>query len=222
MYADGDNVAMRSIINSAYVTGTDTEIGKTFVTCALLRAARDRGRRMIGMKPVASGCIAMADGWRSEDALAHLAADGINDVPYADRNPHALPLPVAPEIAARVAGIEIELDRIVEAHRRLRMHAGIDGVLIEGVGGWAAPLTETLEQVDVVRALDIPVLMVVGLRLGCVHQARVTQRAIIADGCVFAGWIANPVDPAMVCVDDNIAILSRVLGVPPLRVMARG
>ncbi|MDO5610460.1 MAG: dethiobiotin synthase [Pseudomonadota bacterium] len=209
-------------LEDAYITGTDTEIGKTFVTAALLREKREAGCRIIGMKPVASGCIETANGWQSEDALAHMAADGIRDIAYADRNPYALPLPVAPEIAARAAGIEIELPRIIKAWQQLHAHSDIEGVLIEGVGGWAAPLSATLEQVDVVRALDIPVMMVVGLRLGCVHQARVTQRAIIADGCKFAGWVANPVDPAMDSMDDNIAILTRVLGTAPLRVMARG
>lgn len=205
------------MISRAYITGTDTEIGKTFVSCALLHEARGSGARVIGMKPVASGCIETGEGWRSEDALAHIAADGRADIDYALRNPYALPLPLAPELAAREAGVDIELPRIVDAHARLAALG--DGVLVEGVGGWLAPLTATLEQSDVARALDLPVLMVVGLRLGCVHQARTTQRAIIADGCAFAGWIANPVDPAMAAVDDNIAILTRVLGRPPLRMM---
>ena len=203
-------------VGSCYITGTDTEIGKTFVTCALLRDARASGVEVIGMKPVASGCIDTNEGWRSEDALAHIEADGL-DAPYADRNPYALPLPVAPEIAARAAGVSIELSNITQAYERLR--AEHDAVLVEGVGGWLAPLSATLEQVDVVRALKLPVMMVVGMRLGCVHQARATQRAIIADGCEFAGWIANPVDPAMDSFDDNLDILTRVLGQPPLRVM---
>lgn len=205
------------MISSAYITGTDTEIGKTFVTCALLRDARASGRRTIGMKPVASGCIETVEGWRSEDALAHIEADGLAAV-YSDRNPHALPLPVAPEIAARAAGVAIDLADITQAYERLRV--GHDGVLVEGVGGWLAPLTETLEQADVVRALKLPVLMVVGMRLGCVHQARATQRAIVGDGCEFAGWIANPIDPGMANFDDNVAILTRVLGQPPMRVMS--
>lgn len=202
---------------TAYLTGTDTEIGKTFVTCALLRDARASGQRIIGMKPVASGCIETGEGWRSEDALAHIEADGL-DAAYIDRNPNALPLPVAPEIAAREAGVAIDLSNITQAYARLR--AAHDGVLVEGVGGWLAPLTETLEQADVVRALQLPVLMVVGMRLGCVHQARATQRAIIGDGCEFAGWIANPIDPGMARFDENLAILTRVLEQPPLRVMS--
>lgn len=203
-------------IGSCYITGTDTEIGKTFVTCALLREARTAGRNVIGMKPVASGCVDTVDGWRSEDALVHMEADQRN-APYIDRNPYALPLPVAPEIAAREAGIGIELGVITNAYARLR--ESHDNVLVEGVGGWLAPLTETLEQAEVVRALGLPVVMVVGMRLGCVHQARATQRAIEWDGCTFAGWIANPIDPSMLNLDDNLAVLTRVMGRPPLRVM---
>ncbi len=210
---------MRELPTDAYLTGTDTGIGKTFVTCALLREARAAGRALVGMKPVASGCIDTPAGWRSEDALAHIAADGRADIEYAVRNPYALPLPLAPELAACAAGVRIDIDPILEAHARLRSAA--EGVLVEGVGGWLAPLTATLEQADAVRALGLPVLMVVGMRLGCVHQARATRRAIAADGCAFAGWIANPVAPAMDAFDDNLAILTRVLGEPPLRVMAR-
>ena len=202
--------------SSFYITGTDTEIGKTFVTCALLRDARASGRDVIGMKPVASGCIDTPQGWRSEDALAHIEADGL-DAPHNDRNPYALPLPVAPEIAAREAGVDIELSTILQSYERLCTQH--EGVMVEGVGGWLAPLTDTLEQADVVRALGLPVVMVVGMRLGCVHQARATQRAILADGCEFAGWVANPIDPNMDSVDDNLAILTRVLGQPPMRVM---
>ena len=206
---------------SCYVTGTDTEIGKTFATCALLREARAQGRGVVGMKPVASGCLRTGAGWRSEDALAHIEADGIAGIDYRDRNPFALPWPVAPELAARQAGVAITLAPIVEAHARLRAAKGVEGVLVEGVGGWAAPLDATLEQVDVVRALDLPVLLVVGLRLGCVHHARVTRRAIAGDGVRFAGWIANPVDPAMEAMEENIAILTRLLGEAPIRVLPR-
>ncbi|PJJ98550.1 dethiobiotin synthase [Lysobacteraceae bacterium NML03-0222] len=207
---------MKKLPLDLYVTGTDTGIGKTFVTCALLRQASEAGQRLVGMKPVASGCIETGQGWRSEDALALQQADGL-EVPYLLRNPYALPLPAAPEIAAAEVGVDIALAPLQHAHARLR--AGHEGVLVEGVGGWAAPLSRTLEQADLVRALDIPVLMVVGLRLGCVHQARVTQRAIVADGCRFAGWIANPVEPAMLRQAENMTILSRVLGAPPLQIM---
>ena len=196
---------------SFYVTGTDTEIGKTFVTCALLREARAAGMDVIGMKPVASGCIDTEAGWRSEDTLAHIAADG-QAAPYIDRNPYALPLPVAPEIAAREAAVDIQLGDITQAYARLR--ASQAAVLVEGVGGWLAPLSATLDQSHLVQALQLPVVMVVGLRLGCLNHARLTARAIAADGCELVGWVANHVDPAMDRQDENFELLSARMPAP--------
>jgi dethiobiotin synthetase len=197
--------------NSYYITGTDTGIGKSVASAALLHALRGRGLRAVGMKPVASGCEMTADGWRNEDAL--LLQQASDPVPaYRDVNPYALPNPLAPELAAADAGVSIELQPIVEAHARLAAVA--DAVVVEGVGGWAAPLTASLDQLDVARALGLPVVMVVGLRLGCINHARLTARAIVEDGAQLVGWIANDIDPAMARSDDNFAILQRVLRVP--------
>src|SRR6476619_2099517 len=132
---------------SVYITGTDTGIGKTRVSTAGLHALRAQGVAAVGMKPVASGCEPGPDGWRNEDALA-LQAASARPPAYADVNPYALPLPLAPELAARDAGVDILLDRIVAAHARLGAQADVVGV--EGVGGWAAPLSASLMQVDVV------------------------------------------------------------------------
>ena len=195
---------------SRYVTGTDTGIGKSIACAALLHSLRARGQRAVGMKPVASGCEDRGEGWRNEDALALQQAS--DPVPaYADVNPYALPQPLAPELAAAEAGVTIELATIVAAHARLAAQA--DAVVVEGVGGWAAPLTATIDQVEVVRALQLPVVMVVGLRLGCISHARLTARAIAADGANLVGWIANGIDPGMARADDNFAILQRVLPV---------
>jgi dethiobiotin synthetase len=197
--------------NSYYITGTDTAIGKSVASAALLHALRGRGLHAVGMKPVASGCEMTADGWRNEDAL--LLQQASDPVPaYRDVNPYALPNPLAPELAAADAGVSIELQPIVEAHARLAAVA--DAVVVEGVGGWAAPLTASLDQLDVVRALELPVVMVVGLRLGCINHARLTARAIVEDGAQLVGWIANDIDPAMARSDDNFAILQRVLSAP--------
>ncbi|GAB3097249.1 dethiobiotin synthase [Lysobacter terrae] len=198
-------------LNSLYVTGTDTGIGKSVASAALLYALRARGRRAVGMKPVASGCEATAEGWRNDDALA-LQQASYPVPPYADVNPFALPNPLAPELAAADAGVELTLAPIVSAYGRLSATA--DAVVVEGVGGWAAPLTAALDQVDVVRALELPVVLVVGLRLGCISHARLTARAIEADGARIVGWIANDIDPAMARQDDNFAILQRVLPIP--------
>ena len=198
---------------SLFVTGTDTGIGKSVASAALLHAWRARGFRAVGMKPVASGCERGAQGWRNDDALALQAAS--DPVPaYPDINPYALEHPLAPELAAADAGVHIALGPILEAHARLRAQA--DLVVVEGVGGWMAPLTAQLDQKTVARALDLQVVLVVGLRLGCINHARLTARAILADGLHLAGWIANEIDPAMARIDDNVEILHRVLSAPCL------
>lgn len=201
---------------SVYVTGTDTGIGKTHASAWLLRRLARDGHRMLGMKPVASGCVTRNGQWRSEDAEALIAAANVA-APYDDINPYALELPLAPELAARAAGVHIQRDPILAAHARLARIA--DGVVVEGVGGWLAPITPSLEQSDIVRALDLPVVMVVGLRLGCVHQSRSTAASILADGCRLVGWIGNCIDPRMSHRDDNIAILDRLLPVPRLAIL---
>lgn len=204
------------MIDGIYVTGTDTGVGKTVASVALLHALRARGLRAVGMKPVASGCVRTDAGWRNDDAFALQAAS--KPMPdYDDVNPYALPMATAPQIAARTAGVAIALPRILDAHERLRARA--DAVVVEGVGGWLAPLADALEQADVVHALQLPVLLVVGLRLGCLNHARLSARAIVADSCVLQGWIANTVDPDFAECDEYIALLRAALPVPCLGVL---
>lgn len=194
-----------------YVTGTDTGAGKTVASTALLHALRGRGLRAVGMKPVASGCDATPAGWRNADALALQAAS--DPVPaYEDLNPFALPDPLAPELAARAAGVEVTLPPLLDAFARLRAQA--DVLVVEGVGGWAAPLSATLDQADLVRALRLPVVLVVGMRLGCLNHARLSAAAIQADGCALVGWIASEVDPGMACRKENLALLEARLAAP--------
>ena len=194
-----------------YVTGTDTGIGKTLASCALLHALRGHGLRAAGMKPVASGCERLDAEWRNADALA-LQAAGVPGVAYADINPFALEHPLAPELAARDAGIEVTLPPILDAHARLA--ARVDALVVEGVGGWAAPLSASLMQADLARALRLPVVLVVGLRLGCLNHALLSARAIAADGAHLAGWIGSHVDPAMERVEDNLGMLRARLPAP--------
>ena len=196
-----------------FVTGTDTGVGKTLSSCSLVHALRARGLRAVGMKPLASGCEATPDGLRNEDALALQAASDPRPA-YADVNPFALPEPLAPEIAAREAGIAVSLPPILEAHARLKAQA--DAVVVEGVGGWMAPLAGDLMQADLMRALDLPVILVVGLRLGCLNHAYLSARAIEADGCRLAGWIGTGVDPGMLRIDENRALLAGRLPAPCL------
>ena len=194
-----------------FVTGTDTGIGKTRVSTVLLHALRARGLRAVGMKPLASGCGRTPEGWRNEDALALQGASDPRPR-YEDVNPYALPNPLAPQLAARDAGVEVALAPILAAHARLQAQA--DAVVVEGVGGWLAPLSDTLMQADLVHALDLPVVLVVGLRLGCLNHAFLSARAITADGCRLAGWIGNAIDPDMARRDDNLALLAAGLPAP--------
>ncbi|QHG85978.1 dethiobiotin synthase [Xanthomonas sp. NCPPB 1638] len=194
-----------------YVTGTDTGIGKTMASTAVLHALRARGHTAVGMKPVASGCARTLQGWRNEDALALQAASDPQPE-YATLNPYALPAPLAPELAAADVGVTLSLAPIVHAFAQLRAQAQM--VVVEGVGGWAAPLSADLDQADLVRALQLPVVLVVGVRLGCINHARLSAAAIAADGLDCVGWIANEVDPQMERVEENIAMLGQRLAMP--------
>lgn len=201
----------RRELASLYVTGTDTGIGKTRTSCALLHALRARGIRAVGMKPVASGCAWRGGQWQNEDALALSTASAL-PVVYGDLNPFALAHPLAPELAAAGAGTEVTLAPIRSAYDRLASQA--QAVVVEGVGGWSAPLSARLMQVDLVRALQLPVLLVVGLRLGCLNHALLSARAIAADGVALIGWVASHVDPQMERVEDNLRMLGERLPAP--------
>ena len=203
-------------MRSVFVTGIDTGIGKTYASCALLAALRWRGLRATGMKPVASGCVATPAGLRNDDALALIAASDSAPT-YADCNPFAFAAPIAPHIAAREIGIEIGLDPLLAAHARLAERA--DCIVVEGVGGWMVPFSETLMQADLVRALDLPVILVVGLRLGCLNHTLLSVRAIRNDGCHLLGWIANRIDPTMDRAVENLATLRTRIDAPLLGVL---
>lgn len=203
-----------------FVTGTDTDAGKTYASVALLTALNRRGLRAVGMKPVASGCERTPDGWRNADAMALQGASSPRP-DYALVNPFALPEPTAPEIAAARAGVVLSLAPVVAAWTRLPAHA--DRVLVEGVGGWDAPLSAELDQRDLARALGIEdVVLVVGLRLGCINHARLTARAVAADGFRLRGWIGSAVDPALRYPDETLAALRRCVSAPCLGVLPHG
>lgn len=199
-----------------FVAGTDTGIGKTIASATLLAALNRAGRRGVGMKPVASGCRQTERGWRNEDAEA-LIAQSAGAPDYALVNPYALPQPIAPHLAARAAGVEIRLDSILAAFATLSTNA--DCIIVEGVGGWAVPLSPALMQADLVRALGLPVILIVGLRLGCINHAILSARAITADGCRLIGWIGNGVDAQMARVEDNLATLREHLPAPCVGVL---
>lgn len=206
-------------VQGIYVTGTDTGVGKTVTSCALLHALRVRGLRAVGMKPVASGCERIGGAWRNEDAVALIEASAVR-ADYALHNPFALPAATAPQLAARDAGVAVTLAPIRAAYARLQAQA--DAVVVEGVGGWAAPLADGFDQADLARALRLPVVLVVGLRLGCLSHARLTARAVAADGMALAGWIGSTVDPDFDRCDDYLQLLRDALPVPCLGVLPHG
>jgi len=202
---------------SYFITGTDTEVGKTVVTCAMLRAFVAKGARAVAMKPVASGCLVNADGGLdNEDVLAHAAAANVA-APRSLANPYAFLPPISPHLAAREAGVAIDMDHLVRCHGELRELA--DVVLVEGAGGWLAPLDESRTMADLAKAMNIPVVLVVGLRLGCLNHAMLTEEAILARGVRLAGWVANRVDPHMRNADDNLAYLQSHIAAPLLGVL---
>jgi dethiobiotin synthetase len=197
-----------------FITGTDTDAGKTVASTALVHALRRGGARVVGMKPVASGCARTPEGWRNADALAlQQASDPRPD--YLLVNPFALRDPTAPQLAARAAGVAVTLAPMLAAYATLAAMA--DRVVVEGVGGWLAPLADGLEQSDLVKALDLPVVLVVGLKLGCLNHARLTARAIAADGCRLQGWIGSIVEPGF--PDDYVDLVRAALPVPCLGVL---
>lgn len=209
-----------SKLPTVFVTGTDTGVGKTHVSAALLRAARSSGLRVCGYKPVASGCERDAGGrLRNEDALALLAASGADET-YEAVNPYAFEPPLAPHIAAREAGVEVEL-RVLDAAAD-RLAARHDWLLVEGAGGWRVPLNDAADFADWVGARGWPVLLVVGMRLGCVSHALLTAESIRARGLHLAGWVANELPPRQDRLDENIRSIADRVGAPLLGRIATG
>ena len=199
-----------------FVTGTDTGVGKTLVSAALLHELARHHGRVVGMKPVAAGLVQQGDAWVSEDVLALRAASTVAVPPEWD-SPVALSDPVSPHLAARREGRRITVAELLVAHRALLNLA--DVVLVEGAGGWRVPLNDDQTLADLAIALAAPVVLVVGLRLGCLNHALLTAEAIRADGLHLAGWVANSVDPHMVCREENIASLRQRLHAPLLGVV---
>lgn len=194
-----------------FVTGTDTEVGKTLLSCALLLHLRQQHERVVGMKPVAAGTVMTSSGEDNEDAQALRAAGSIR-VPRELDNPYCLPLPMSPHLAARAAGQRIDIDLLADRYRQLAALA--DAVVVEGAGGFHVPLNESQTGADLASALQLPIVLVVGLRLGCLNHALLTQEAILARGLRIAGWVANRIDPQMQAQEDNIAFLRERLGAP--------
>ncbi|EEA01373.1 dethiobiotin synthase [Burkholderia sp. H160] len=187
---------------SLFVTGTDTEIGKTFVSSALLRGFVREGLQAAAMKPIAAGAFEVDGVLHNEDADQLDAASSVL-LPPAVRTPYLLKEPAAPHIAAALENVSFDLEHIVACHSQALKLA--DVVVVEGVGGFRVPLTATQDTADLAVALKLPVVLVVGMRLGCISHALLTAEAIAARGLTLAGWVANRIDPNMTFPDENIA-----------------
>lgn len=194
---------------SYFITGTDTGIGKTRVAAALLRRLREAGVKVAGMKPIAAGSVAGPEGPANEDALL-LQAESSARHPYAAVNPCLFEAAIAPHIAAAETGIAIDTDRIKAAHAELR--ASADVVIAEGAGGFLVPLDESRSCAELPQLLGMDVILVVGLRLGCLNHALLTAEAIAARGLTLAGWVGNAIDPEFPRRDANVATLRQRLG----------
>lgn len=198
---------------SCFVTGTDTEIGKTLVSSALLHALGAAGLRAAGMKPLAAGAELRAGVWRNDD-VEQIAAAATVALPRELTTPYLLRTPAAPHIAAAIEGVTIEPRKILDCYAQVRGHA--EAVVVEGVGGFRVPLTDRYDTADLARDLGLPVVLVVGLRLGCINHALLTAEAIATRGLRLAGWVANTADPSMEHVAGNIAALQARLPAPLL------
>lgn len=187
-----------------FIAGTDTGVGKTRIAQMLLTALALQGQRAIGMKPVAGGCRQTHNGLRNEDAERLLASSNVA-ADYLDVNPYAFEPAVAPHLAAQAAGLEIRPEVILDHFERLRRLA--PWVVVEGVGGWLTPLGPRLTMADVAHSLRLPVILVVGVRLGCLNHALLTTEAIRHRGVTLAGWVANQIDPHMVMAEENVSTL---------------
>lgn len=196
-----------------FITGTDTDVGKTFVALELIRELKRQGKSVGVMKPIAAGAKLQDGELVNEDAQALIEASGCNTA-YKQVNPYLFERPVSPHIEAQRTAVLIDPDLILRYYRNIQ--AEHDVVVVEGAGGWFTPVGEGLTLADLARKLQIPVVLVVGMKLGCLNHAELTFRAIEQSGLAMAGWIANSLDPQMDCLAENIQYLKNRLQVPLL------
>jgi len=204
-------------IKAYFVTGTDTDVGKTLVAAGLLAAAKQQGATSLAIKPVAAGCEDSPQGLRNDDAL-QLMAQMTEPLDYQQVNPVALAPAVAPHIAAQQAGQTLLLQPLI-THCQKVLEKPVDFALIEGAGGWRLPLNDSEYLSGLPQALDMPVILVVGMKLGCLNHALLTAEAIAQDGLKLTGWVANCVDENMSCFEENLQTLKQAFNAPLLGVV---
>lgn len=199
-----------------FITGTDTECGKTEITLGLMHLLQSQGESVSGMKPVASGALDTKDGLRNGDAQ-RILQQASKPVPYDLVNPFAFEPPIAPHLAAAMAEQKISFEPVLECYERLSSLT--DRVIVEGVGGWRVPLSEDGDLSDLALALGLPVILVVGMKLGCINHALLTVESILGKGLTLAGWVANIVDPNMLELDANLTTLRESIHAPCIGVV---
>ncbi len=202
---------MRPPGRGVFITGTDTGVGKTQTTLAIMICLKKQGLRVAGMKPIASGCAQTDSGLRNADALA-IQQHGSIALPYSDINPFAYEPPIAPHLAAEEAGRAISMTAIADAYRRIQRQ--VDWCLVEGVGGWLVPISARHTTADLVQYLLLPVVLVVGIRLGCLNHTLLSVQSIQRCGLRLLGWVANQVDPDAARPERNIATLRQWIAAP--------
>jgi dethiobiotin synthetase len=191
-----------------FVTGTDTEVGKTRISVGLMAALQQQGKRCAGMKPIASGCEWIENSWRNEDALALINQADV-DLPYDVVNPYAFEPAIAPHIAAQQQNVTISLDKIAKNFQTISEQA--DAVVVEGAGGWLVPINDEFTMADLAAKLNIPVILVVAIRLGCINHALLTAESIRARGLTLAGWVANHIEESAQADEIVSSIQKRIL-----------
>ena len=202
-----------------FITGTDTDVGKTVVACGFLAAANQQGLRTAAIKPVAAGCEVTEQGMTNSDAL-QLQAAASHKLSYQQINPVALEPAIAPHIAAAEAGVRLSASRLVGYCRGVSL-LPVDMVVIEGAGGWRVPINSRETLADVAQELECAVIIVVGMRLGCLNHALLTMEAIRRDGLQIAGWVANILDTEMPRLQENIDTLKQSINEPCLGIVPR-
>jgi dethiobiotin synthetase len=199
-----------------FITGTDTNVGKTWVTVALMRYFRAQGKTVAGMKPVAAGCSSVNGKLINQDALL-LQENASIPLVYDEVNPYAFELSVSPHLAAAKAGRSVDIKELVEHYERLQKQ--VDILLVEGAGGWLAPLNETQDIADLACSFNLPIIIVVAIRLGCINHAKLTYQAVCLSGLQCAGWIAACTEAEMPCREENILTIDKVVAAPLLGII---
>jgi dethiobiotin synthetase len=203
-----------SVAQGYFITGTDTHVGKTWVTVALMRMFKQQGLSVAGMKPVAAGCEWQQGQWKNEDALLIQEHASVN-LPYQQINPYAFKLPLSPHLACE--GTTVDINVLQENLKKLKQQ--VDVVLVEGAGGWFSPLGETFNNAYLAEAMQLPIIMVVAIRLGCINHALLTWLAIQASAVECAGWVAVKIDNQMLQADENIQYLQKHINAPLVGVL---